>query len=253
MLSRLYSFKVIIGAALLWLGVVAYGLAIYSTQVYRDHSIQVQLETLQIQLEHESNEATQDLYDRVKLFALRLQTEAPFEQALASRDRVAMEDWLAKSYTRYQMSRGLFKLKAIIVRDLSGDIFAQSSVDGLNSYAGCAKVLESLGGSLIRVLKPRYALCTFDHRLFSEVLVPVGTLEPRAYLHIIADAGEGLSKIEAKIGMPIRVTHGSGELLYRSEQWSNTMPRPICIRPSNSTGTMHSSVQTSPLPMIIGH
>jgi diguanylate cyclase (GGDEF)-like protein/PAS domain S-box-containing protein len=221
MMSRLYSFKIIIGTALLWLGALAYGLAIYSTQVYRDHAIQVQVETLQTQLEKESDEAIQDLYDRVKLFALRLQTETPFEQALASRDQVAMEAWLAKSYTRYQMSRGLFKLKAILVRDLSGAIFAQSSADGLNSYAGCAKVLESLGGSLIRVLKPRYALCTFDNRLFGEVLVPVGTLEPRAYLHIIADAGEGLSNIESKIGMPIRVAHGSGELLYRSPEWSD--------------------------------
>ncbi|MDC1286446.1 EAL domain-containing protein [Gammaproteobacteria bacterium] len=223
MLSRLYSFKVIIGTALLWLGVLAYGLAIYSTQVYRDHAIQVQLDSLQIQLEQESSEAIQNLYDSVKLFALRLHTESPFEQAYASQDRAAMEAWLAKSYTRYQMSRGLFKLKAIIVRDLSGEIFAQSSVDGTNSYSGCAEVLKSLGRSLIRMLKPKYALCTFDNRLFAEVLVPVGTLEPRAYLHIVADAGEALGHIESNIGMPIRVTHGSGELLFRSEEWSDAV------------------------------
>ena len=54
MISRLYSFKIIIGAALLWLGILAYGLAIYSTQVYRDHAIQVQVESLQIHLEKES-------------------------------------------------------------------------------------------------------------------------------------------------------------------------------------------------------
>ncbi len=219
MLPRLYSFKFIIGTALIWLGVLAYGLAIYSTQVYRNHAIQTQLETLQIQLEQESNEAVQDLYDEVKLFALRLQTEKPFEQALASRDPLAMEAWLAKSYTRYQVSRGLFKLKAVVVRDLSGNVFAQSSVDGSNSYSGCAEVLDSLGTSLTRVLKPRYALCSFDNRLLGEVLVPVGTLEPRAYLHIIADGGEALRHIEAKIGMPVTVAHGSGNVLYRSDQW----------------------------------
>ncbi len=223
MLPRLYSFKFIIGSALIWLGVLACGLAIYSTQVYRDHAIQTQLEILQTQLERESNEAVQDLYDEVKLFALRLQTEAPFEQALASRDPVAMEAWLAKSYTRYQVSRGLFQLKAIVVRDLSGHVFAQSSVDGSNSYSGCAEVLDSLGTSLIRVLKPRYALCSFDNRLLGEVLVPVGTLEPRAYLHIIADGGAALGHIEAKIGMPVTVVHGSGDILYRSDSY----PRPI--------------------------
>ena len=219
MLSRLYSIKFIIGAALLWLGILAYGLAIYSTQVYHDHAIQTQLDTLQIQIEKESDQAVQDLYSNLKLFALRLQTEAPFEQALNERDPVAMEAWLGKTYTRYQVSRGMFRLKAILVRDMSGDVLAHSSIDGLDNYGGCAEVLKSLSGSPIRVLKPRYALCSFDNQLFGEVLVPVGILEPRAYLHIIADAAEGISSIESRIGMPISVQHGSGEPLYQSAQW----------------------------------
>ena len=218
-MSRLYSIKFIIGAALLWLGILAYGLAIYSTQVYHDHAIQTQLDTLQIQIEKESDQAVQDLYNNLKLLALRLQTEAPFEQALSESDSVAMEVWLGKTYTRYQVSRGMFRLKAILVRDLSGNVLAHSSVDGLNNYTGCAEVLKSLSGSPIRVLKPRYALCSFDNRLFSEVLVPVGTLEPRAYLHIIADAAEGISSIESRIGMPISVQHGSGQSLYQSTLW----------------------------------
>jgi diguanylate cyclase (GGDEF)-like protein/PAS domain S-box-containing protein len=219
MLSRLYSIKFIIGVALLWLGLLAYGLAIYSTQVYRDHAIETQLDSLQDQIERESDEAVKDLYNKLKLFALRLQAEAPFEQALTEGDTVAMEAWLGKTYTRYQVSRGMFRLKAIIVRDLFGEIIAHSSVDGLDNYAGCAEVLDSLHGSLIRMLKPRYALCSFDNRLFGEVLVPVGTLEPRAYLHIIADASDGLANIASRINMPIKVQHGSGELLYQSEQW----------------------------------
>jgi diguanylate cyclase (GGDEF)-like protein/PAS domain S-box-containing protein len=219
MLARLYSIKFIIGVALLWLGILAYGLAIYSTQVYHDHAIQTQLDTLKIQIVKESDQAVQDLYSNLKLFALRLQTEAPFEQALTEADPVAMEAWLGKTYTRYQVSRGMFRLKAILVRDLSGDVLAHSSVDGLNNYVGCAEVLKSLKGSPIRVLKPRYALCSFDNQLFGEVLVPVGTLEPRAYLHIIADAAVGLSRIESRIDMPISVQHGSGEPLYQSAQW----------------------------------
>jgi hypothetical protein len=89
-LSRLYSLKFIIGAALLWLGALAYGLAIYSTQVYREHALQTQIETLQGELELESSESIQDLYDRLKVFALRLQGEAPFKQALAAGDRQAL-------------------------------------------------------------------------------------------------------------------------------------------------------------------
>ncbi len=219
MFSRLYSFKFIIGFALLWLGALAYGLAIYSTQVYRGHAIESQVESLQSRLAHESGEAIQALYDRQKQFALRLQSEAPFQDALKQGDEAGMEAWLGESYTRYQVSRGELKLKAIIVRDLSGEIFAHSSDDGLKSYAGCPTVVELMGGSPDRLSKPVYSLCSFDDRLLSEVLVPIRTLEPKAYLHVVSYTIEGLKGIEAAIGIPLRVVHGSGAILYRSKNW----------------------------------
>jgi len=221
-LSRLYSLKFIIGAALMWLGALAYGLAIYSTQVYTEHALQTQVETLHSQLEHESFETIQDLYDRLKIFALRLQAEAPFEQALEARDRTALESWLEQSYARYPVARGLFKLKAAILRDLSGEIIANTSVEGLSGYQGCGELLEHIDGSMIRLLKPKYALCSYDHQLLAEVLVPVGVLQPKAYLQVIADAGASLQGIEEQVGMPITVVHGSGAPLYRSEKWQDT-------------------------------
>jgi len=218
-LSRFYSFKFIIGFALLWLGALAYGLAIYSTQVYRDQAIQAKVESLQSTLAHESAEAIQQLYQKQKQFAFKLQSEAPFKAALTQGDAAAMQAWLAQSYSRYQVAAGEFSLKTIVVRDLGGEVFAHSSDDGLNSYGGCPASLESIGGTLIRLLKPRYSLCSYDGQLFSEVLVPVGTLEPRAYLQIVAYAAEGLRRIEQELRIPINVDHGSGTNLYRSPDW----------------------------------
>jgi diguanylate cyclase (GGDEF)-like protein/PAS domain S-box-containing protein len=218
-LERLYSFKFIISAALLWLGVLAYGLAIYSTHVYRNHAIETQIVALQSLLRHESGEAIQELYDKQKLFALKLQSEAPFQDALKNRDVAGMEAWLGKSYTRYQVASGMFRLKAIIVRDLSGELFAQSSDDGLDSYTGCPAALESIGGLLVRIVKPNYSLCSFDGQLYSEVLMPVGALEPKAYLHVVAYAIEGLRDIELDIEMPLKVVHSSGASLYQSDAW----------------------------------
>ena len=222
MLSRLYSFKFIIGFALLWLGALAYGLAIFSTQVYREQAIQLQVETLQSTLAHESQEAIEELYAKQKQFAFKLLSEAPFLAALENRDAEAMRDWLGQSYTRYQVATGDFQLKTIVVRDLSGKIFAQSSDDGLNTYGGCPTALESIGGSLIRLLKPKYVLCSFDNLLFTEVLVPVGTLEPKAYLHIVAYADQGLKRLEQQMRMPINIDHGTGSNLYRSPDWVGT-------------------------------
>jgi len=218
-LNRLYSFKFIISFALLWLGALAYGLAIYSTHVYRNHAIETQVESLQSLLQHEAAEAILELYDKQKLFGLKLQSEAPFRDALEKRDSAEMKSWLGESYNRYQEAPSWFKLKAIIVRDLSGDIFAQISDDGLQAYKGCPTALESIGGPLVRLLKPSYTLCSFDAQLYSEVLMPVGGPEPEAYLHIMAYAIEGLMNIEQTIQIPLKIDHGSGSSLYLSEAW----------------------------------
>jgi diguanylate cyclase (GGDEF)-like protein/PAS domain S-box-containing protein len=219
MLGRLYSFKIIIGIALLWLVVLAYGLAIYSTQVYREHAIETQVEMLQNQLERESRNVLDDLNDRISFFATQLQRDAQFLDALEKRDRAAMEARLQKSYSHYRSSGGQFMIEAIVVRDLDGEVFAHSSVDGLNTYGGCSELLQAIGGSLVRLVKPRYSLCSFDNRLFSEALVPIDEPMPRGYLHVIADASDGLKQIEDKLGMPVAVDHGSGRRLYRSAHW----------------------------------
>ncbi|MDH3219142.1 MAG: EAL domain-containing protein [Gammaproteobacteria bacterium] len=218
-LSRIYSFKFIIGFALLWLGALAYGLAIYSTQVYREHAIEAQVDALQSMLEREALEAVQELYENQQQFAFKLQNEAPFRTALEQRDVATMEAWLAESNSRYRVATGLFKLRAVVVRDLAGEIFARSSDDELEGYGGCPTALDAIGGSLIRLLKPRYALCSFDGNLLSEVLVPVGSREPIAYLHVVADAAEGLSRIERRIGMPLKIAQSADVDLYRSSKW----------------------------------
>ena len=115
----------------------------------------------------------------------------------------------------------MLKLKAIIVRDLSGELFAQSSDDGSNRYTGCPLGLKSIAGTLVRLLKPSYSLCSFDGQLYSEVLMPVGALEPRAYLDVVAYAAEGLRDVEQDIGMPLKIVHGSGSSLYLSDAWAD--------------------------------
>jgi hypothetical protein len=72
---------------------------------------------------------------------------------------------------------------------------------------------------LVRIAKPNYSLCSFDGQLYSEVLMPVGALEPKAYLHVVAYAIEGLRDIELDIEMPLKVVHSSGTSLYQSDAW----------------------------------
>jgi diguanylate cyclase (GGDEF)-like protein/PAS domain S-box-containing protein len=217
--SRLYSFKFIISIALLWLGALAYGLAIYSTQVYHDHAVESKLESLQSLLNLKSREAINDQYRRQKLFAFKMQSEQPFQKALLDKDATAMKAWLKEGFNRYQVVAGMFNPKALVVRDLSGSIFAQQADDGINDYSGCPIALENIGGTVIQQLKPAYSLCSFEGQLYTEVLIPIGTFEPRAYLQVIAYAVDGLKAIESEIDMPLQIKNVDGSILYKSEQW----------------------------------
>ena len=76
MLARLYSFKLIVCLTLLWLILLAFGLAIYSSQVYRDLSIENQIASLQSVMELESREIIADQYHKQNNFAFDLQKEA---------------------------------------------------------------------------------------------------------------------------------------------------------------------------------
>jgi len=51
------------------------------------------------------------------------------------------------------------------------------------------------------------------------VLVPVGTLEPRAYLHVVAYAVDGLQSVEKGIDIPLLIKNASGVTIYRSDHW----------------------------------
>ncbi len=224
MLARLYSFKFIISAALLWLGALAYGLAIYSTQVYRGQAIDHQLQSLESLLEIETRAAIEDLNAELDRFAFWLHSAPEFRQALAAGERQQLESWLSRSFALYPNAVEKLRLKSIAVRNLTGDMVAHTSDDGIRDYRGCA--LSPRGGSdALRLIDPKHSLCSRSGGLFSEVVAPTGSPEADHYLQILAYAVDGLSLIERNIGIPLQITNRQGERLYQSERWTGGQDR----------------------------
>ncbi len=230
MLSRFYSFKLIIILALLWLTLLAFGLAYYSTQIFRNLAVENQLESLQTILAVKSQDIIEDLYDNQKRFAFKLQSEEPFVNALRDQNSEAMISWLGKSFRRYFVASGQFDLKSIIVRNQIGEIIAEVGDDYQRPYSGCPVVMGGIGESDLTNLKPRYALCSFEGDLYSEALVPIGTPDPKGYLHVIAYALEGLKMLEQDFEMPLRITASDGSELFRSGSWPES-PRKNFLYP----------------------
>ncbi len=224
MFARLYSFKFIISAALLWLGALAYGLAIYSTQVYRGQAIDHHRQSIESLLEIETRSAIDDLYAELDRFALWLRATPEFEQALAAGDAQRLESWLSRSFALYPDAVDQLHLKSIAVRNLAGDVIAHTSDDGLRNYWGCASTPPG-GGDALRLIDPRHSLCSRSGGLFTEVVTPVGNAGPGYTLQVLAHAVDGLRQIERSIDIPLQITDRQGQRLYQSDHWNDAQDR----------------------------
>ena len=124
MLARIYSFKLIVCLILLWLTLLAYGLAIYSSRVYRNLALENQVESLLSVIKLETQEAIDFLFDKQNRFVFNLQKGSDFLEALNDTDRNHLKSWLDQNFYRYIDNTENLRLKALIVRDLKGEIIA---------------------------------------------------------------------------------------------------------------------------------
>ena len=217
MLARLYSFKLIISLALLWLTLLAYGLAFYSTQVYRELAIENQTESLELVLEAKSRQVIDNLYHQQKRFALELQNNNSFQQVLIGPGEGRLKSWLTDNFDNLVTNE--FRLKSVIIRNLEGEIIAQGSDDSLPAYSGCIIILNAIskGGFGLQISKN--SLCSFENNLYSEILIPIEIFGSRGFLQIIAYAIDSLITLEQQIDMPLQIAAGNENVLYRSNNW----------------------------------
>jgi len=141
--DRLYSFKLIIGIAVLWLALLAYGLAFYSTQVYRELAVEDKSESLKIMLETKSREIVDSLYERQIRFGLLLQNKNSFKQALKNPNRDRLRTWVTENFDHLARDADKFRLKSMIFRNLDGEILAEASDNG-QTYYGCILTLNAI-------------------------------------------------------------------------------------------------------------
>ena len=222
MLDRLYSFKLIIGIAVLWLALLAYGLAFYSTQVYRELAVEDKTESLKIMLETKSWEIVDSLYERQIRFALRLLNNNSFKQALKNSNRDRLRTWVTENFDHLARDADRFRLKSMIIRNLDGEILAEASDNG-QSYYGCILTLNAINEASFNRQISKNVLCSHKNNLYTEVLAPINILNSRVYLQIIAYAIDSLKALEEHMDMPVKITTGDKNVRYRSSSWPDTL------------------------------
>jgi len=176
LLSRLYSFKLIICVALLWLTVLAAGLTIYSTQIYRELAIENQNDSLRLILEARGRQMIESLQEHQYHFAAELQLKNLFQQVLNNPDEKRLKSWLSENFENLTVDNDEFRLKSIIIRSLDGEIIAEASDKKLPVYSGCIVLINAIGKAGLNQQVLKKALCSHEDNLFSEILVPIDIL-----------------------------------------------------------------------------
>ncbi|RLA12668.1 MAG: hypothetical protein DRQ59_07050, partial [Gammaproteobacteria bacterium] len=219
MLARFYSFKLIACLILLWATLLAFGLVIYSSQVYRNLALENQVESLRSIIELESLEVIEYLYDEQNQFVFNLQEESAFLEALENPDSGRLKYRLEQSFDRYIGDNEKLRLRAVIVHDLDGKVIAEVDDGSLQPYSTCIQALRNISSAAFKGERPKQSLCTFEDNLYAEVLMAIGS-RPQAHIHVIAYVVEALKDLERETGMPLQITSGDENLLYRSPGWT---------------------------------
>ena len=220
LLSRLYSFKLIICLALLWLTVLAAGLAFYSSQIYRELAFDNQKDSLRLILEARGRQVIDSLQEHQYHFASELQIKNLFQRALNDPDEERLKSWLSANFKNLAIESDEFRLKSIIIRDLDGGIIAEANDKKLPVYSGCIVLLNAIGQASFNQQVSKKALCSHEDNLFSEILIPIDILNSRAYLQVIAYAIDSLIMLEQRVDMPLQITTANEKILYQSSSWS---------------------------------
>ena len=219
MFSRFYSFKFIIGGALAGMILLAFGLVYYSTEVYRDFAIENQTEALQSLLTLKVRDIVERAGERQRKLAEELQNRPLFLKALEGNDATRMEAFLIQEFSEQNEINPNFPLSALVVRKLSGNVFSRTSKPRLIDFNGCPAVESAVNQSSADELKARYTLCEFEGGFYSEVLVPVSRLAPKAYVQILIDIVAELRSLEDQVDSPMKISSASGGELFRSSHW----------------------------------
>ena len=237
MLKRHYSFKLIITAAMLCLILLVYGLVFYSTQVYRELIVENQTEALESLLAIKTRDIIERSREVQKDFAFVMQNQPQFISAIDDLDSIRMEAWMVQYYAEQTETNPKLNLETVVVRNLNGEVFSQASDTELLGFTGCPGPYSAISETTENTLKPRYTLCRFDGGFFSEVLLPVHRLKPKAYLQILVNIVEEFKQLEDAIDLPLRILSDKGEEVFRSEQWPENSAEDIYLFPRHRVFT----------------
>ena len=205
------------------MGLLGLALALVTGEVYRHLTLDNQRTAMTDMLRLKTDDLLKDLEVNSRDLALAIQHDASFQNAFAVRDLRSLTQLMDNQFHQYFETANVIKIHKLRTFDTNFVLVAESS-EGDPLLAGgksaCPALIEKArarqGPARIQAIS---GLCPVANQMYHAVIVPIGGLRPKGYLQIITDPSYSLAAAEKALGMPIKITLASGQVVYRSQTW----------------------------------
>jgi signal transduction histidine kinase len=210
-------------SGILLVSLVGFTMLIITATIYRNLAYQNQRSAITELIGLKVTNILEELSDISKNLGLDLQTDIKLRQAIKSADLKTIQSFLDMQFERYFVTSGMLKLQDIYIFD-NNFAFVTNSSRG-NSYTEYSKLPCSTMLSIAKKrvgaerLKPMSQLCSKQNEARFGVIVPVGSLNPFAYMLIVSDPAFSIIQLEQTLGDPIKITRYTGDIVYQSPVW----------------------------------
>lgn len=218
MKRRLFGIRAIALIGMGMLTLLALGLTWYSTETYQRFALDNQFKFSREMLNLETHELIKELNQGLHSFASQLQQDTGFSDALAAANSSVLSEKMRLSLAQVNDPSVNIHLKALLMRDLTGDVIAAAHADGYLQYSGCPVLIDKI---ITQNIPQEYTLCSHEGELYAEVILALDEPGTTGFLHLIAHVSDQLQRLEKEIKAPIQITSPNKATLYQSSNWSS--------------------------------
>ncbi len=223
MLTRHFTMRTTLGLTIGLMGLLGLVLALTTGEFYRHLALDNQRALLAQLMRRTVGDRLNQINAGVRDLGLMARRDRAIDLALRQRDRAAVTRQLESLRDRKITSDAAIAHAQLVFFDEKlKTVGASNAVGPVGSriQAECPELLEQAGlrhGA--ERLQTISVMCVANHRPRYAVLAPIAGSRIEGYIEVVCDPAVIILSLEARLGLPVELSAGSGDVLYRSPDW----------------------------------
>lgn len=215
-----------INMTIILVGILGILLVYYISDSYKQLAYQHHTQSVQQLAYLEINDLVENLRSSSLDLAQVLEHESDFKGDSRYKQKRDITQQLNNQFHQYFVTAGVIKLLKLYIFNTDFSLHS-SSTEEKNSDSDDELICPQLSQLAITRQGPEklHALsdmCLYKNHPVFAVIVPLGGLNPEAYIQISTDLVYSLQKIKQSMAMPVQMNSLNGHTIYQSKDWLST-------------------------------